>query len=144
MTPPAAPPSCRSSPTACAATAVSPTPLVVDQGPEFHSNDAEGAFSYLRVDKVERPARKARFGAVMERMFGTTNIAFVHELLGNTTLLSLGRGLSSERHPARSAVWTLPVVEERCEQRLFEVYPALRPRDARQHAPRRVHPRPRP
>ena len=103
-----------------------PDTVVVDQGPEFHSNDVEGAFAYLRVHKVERPARKPRFGAVMERMFGTTNTAFVHELLGNTTLLALGRGLSSERHPARSAVWTLPMVEEACERWLFEVYPALR------------------
>ena len=103
-----------------------PDTLVVDQGPEFHSNDVENALACLRVHKVERPARKARFGAVMERMFGTTNTAFVHELLGNTTLLALGRGLSSERHPSRSAVWTLPMVEEACERWLFEVYPALR------------------
>ena len=103
-----------------------PDTVVVDQGPEFHSNDVESAFAYLRVHKVERPARKARFGSVMERMFGTTNTAFVHELLGNTTLLALGRGLSSDRHPARSAVWTLPMVEEACERWLFEVYPALR------------------
>ena len=103
-----------------------PDTLVVDQGPEFHSNDVENALACLRVHKVERPARKARFGAVMERMFGTTNTAFVHELLGNTTLLSLGRGLSSDRHPVRSAVWTLPMVEKACERWLFEVYPALR------------------
>ena len=103
-----------------------PDTLVVDQGPEFHSNDVENALACLRVHKVERPARKARFGAVMERMFGTTNTAFVHELLGNTTLLSLGRGLSSDRHPVRAAVWTLPMVEEACERWLFEVYPALR------------------
>ena len=103
-----------------------PDTVVVDQGPEFNSNDVESALAYLRVHKVERPARKARFGAVMERMFGTTNTAFVHELLGNTTLLALGRGLSSDRHPAHSAVWTLPMVEERCEQWLFGVYPGLR------------------
>ena len=103
-----------------------PDTVVVDQGPEFHSNDVEGAFAYLRVHKVERPARKPRFGAVMERMFGSTNTAFVHELLGNTTVLALGRGLSSDRHPVRSAVWTLPMVEERCERWLFEIYPTLR------------------
>ena len=103
-----------------------PDTLVFDQGPEFHSNDVEAALAYLRVSKAERPARKARFGAVVERMFGTTNTAFVHELLGNTTLLALGRGLSSDRHPAHLAVWTLPTVEERCERWLFQVYPALR------------------
>lgn len=102
-----------------------PDTIVVDQGPEFHSNDVEGVFAYLRVHKVERPARKARFGAVIERMFGTTNTGFVHELLGNTTLLALGRGLSSSRHPSRSAAWTLPMIEEACERWLFEVYPGL-------------------
>ena len=55
-----------------------PDTLVFDQGPEFNSNDVEAALAYLRVSKVERPARKARFGAVVERMFGTTNTAFVH------------------------------------------------------------------
>ena len=103
-----------------------PDTLVFDQGPEFNSNDVEAALAYLCVSKTERPARKARFGAVVERMFGTTNTAFVHELLGNTRLLSLGRGLSSDRHPERSAVWTLPMVEDACERWLLQVYPRLR------------------
>ena len=102
-----------------------PDTLVVDQGPEFHSHDVEDALAHLQVHKLERPARKARFGAVMERLFGVTNTRFVHELTGNTTLLALGRSLSSDRHPSRSAVWTLPLVERACEHWLFEVYPAL-------------------
>ena len=102
-----------------------PDTLVLDQGPEFHSHDVEDALAYLQVHKLERPARKARFGAVMERFFGITNTRFVHELTGNTTLLALGRSLSSDRHPSRSAVWTLPLVERACDRWLFEVYPDL-------------------
>ena len=102
-----------------------PDTLVLDQGPEFHSHDVEDALAYLQIHKLERPARKARFGAVMERLFGITNTRFVHELTGNTTLLALGRALSSDRHPSRSAVWTLPLVDRACDRWLFEVYPDL-------------------
>ena len=102
-----------------------PDTLVLDQGPEFHSHDVENALAHLQVHKVERPARKARFGAVMERLFGITNTRFVHELTGNTTLLALGRALSSDRHPSRSAVWTLPLLERACDRWLFEIYPGL-------------------
>ena len=102
-----------------------PDTLVLDQGPEFHSHDVEDALAHLEVHKVERPARKARFGAVMERLFGITNTRFVHELTGNTTLLALGRALSSDRHPSRSAVWTLPLLERACDRWLFEIYPGL-------------------
>ena len=102
-----------------------PDTLVLDQGPEFHSHDVENALAYLQVHKLERPARKARFGAEMERLFGITNTRFVHELTGNTTLLALGRALSSDRHPSRSAVWTLPLIERASHRWLFEVYPDL-------------------
>lgn len=102
-----------------------PDTLVLDQGAEFHSNDIEDALAHLRVHKLERPARKARFGAVIERFFGITNTRFVHELTGNTTLLALGRALSSDRHPSRSAVWTLPLLEQVCVRWLFDVYPGL-------------------
>ena len=79
-----------------------------------------------RMGKLERPATKPRFGAVIERLFGITNTAFVHELLGNTKLLRRARMLSSSHHPSRDAVWTLPLLHEALEKWLFEVYPSLR------------------
>ena len=117
-----------------------PDTLVVDQGPEFHSSDLENALAALRVSKQERPARKPRFGAVVERMFGIANTRLVHELQGNTTVLSLGRSLSPSRHPKRNAAWSLPMLTSACEQWLFEVYPDLvhgslgaQPRDVFRH-----------
>lgn len=103
-----------------------PDALVVDQGPEFNSVDFEAALGWLRVHKYERPAAKARFGAVIERMFGTTNTGFVHELLGNTKLLPYGRALSSTHRPERSATWTLSRLTAACQRWLFDVYSGLR------------------
>ena len=96
--------------------------IVVDQGSEFNSVMLESALGDRHMDKLERPAGAARYGSVIERLFGTTNTAFLHELTGNTTLLSLGRGLSSSHHPNRSAVWTLPLLHEALERWFFQVY----------------------
>ena len=96
--------------------------IVFDQGAEFNSVLTESALAHLGVHKLERPAQKPRYGAVIERMFGTTNTALIHELNGNTTLLSLGRGLSSSHHPNQSAVWTLPLLHDALERWFFEVY----------------------
>ena len=96
--------------------------IAFDQGAEFNSVLTESALAYLGVHKLERPAQKPRYGAVIERMFGTTNTALIHELNGNTTLLSLGRGLSSSHHPNQTAVWTLPLLHDALERWFFEIY----------------------
>ena len=103
-----------------------PDGLVADQGAEFNSLDFEAALGHLEMSKLERPATKPRFGAVIERMFGITNTEFVHELSGNTKLLRRARTLSSSHHPSREAVWTLPLLYEALEKWLFDVYPGLR------------------
>ena len=103
-----------------------PDVVCVDQGAEFNSNDFEAALGHLGMGKIERPATKPRFGAVIERLFGTTNTELVHELRGNTKLLPRVRTLSSSHHPAKEAVWTLSLLHEALEKWLFEVYPGLR------------------
>ena len=102
-----------------------PDMLVVDGGPEFQSTDFETALPHLGSHKAERPKAKPRFGAIIERLFGTTNTGLVHELFGNTKLASLGRGLSSTHRPQRHAVWTLERLSALCEEWLYEVYPGL-------------------
>lgn len=96
--------------------------IVVDQGPEFNSVLLESALADKNLDKLERPPAKPRYGSVIERLFGTTNTAFIHELTGNTTALSLGRSLSSSHHPNRSAIWTLPLLDDALEDWFFKVY----------------------
>ena len=102
-----------------------PDYLVMDQGSEFQSTDVETAFAALGIDKVERPARSPRYGAVIERFFGAVNTRFAHELAGSTKLLALGRALSPSHHPDRDAEFTLPDLHGFCERWFFEVYPSL-------------------
>ena len=102
-----------------------PDEIIVDQGPEFQSNDVEHAWPALGITKTERPATSPRFGAIVERLFGTTNSHLFHELDGTTRLLALSRQLSSTHHPSRHAVWTLPMLHEVCEEWLFQGYPSL-------------------
>ena len=102
-----------------------PDYLVMDQGSEFLSTDAEVAFVALGIHKVERPARSPRYGALVERFFGAVNTRFVYELPGNTRLLELGRSLSPSHHPDKDAEFTLSDFHAFCERWFFEVYPSL-------------------
>ena len=54
--------------------------IVVDQGAEFNSVLLETVLAEKSLDKLERPPAKPRHGSVVERLFGTTNTAFIHEL----------------------------------------------------------------
>ena len=103
-----------------------PDNIVVDQGPEFLSNDVEVAFPALGVSKVERAAGRPRQGAVMERMFAISNTRMTHELRGNTKLNALARGLSASHRPARFATWTLARAHQACDRFFFHIYPTLK------------------
>ena len=79
-----------------------PETLVVDGGAEFRSTYFETVLAFYRVTKKTRPWAAPHFGSVCERLFGTTNTQFVHNLTGNT------RQARPEReHPA---LWTLPAL----------------------------------
>ena len=118
-----------------------PDNLVVDGGPEFDSNDFEIALAELGIAKVERKGARPKQGAVMERLFALTNQAMTHQILGNTKLDRLGRGLSASHRPSQFAVWTLPKAYEACREFFFEIYPTLihgstgaKPRDVFEHS----------
>jgi transposase InsO family protein len=63
-----------------------PQILVVDGGPEFESTYFETLLARYQCTKKTRPAAKARFGSVCERLFGTLNSEFIHNLRGNTQI----------------------------------------------------------
>jgi putative transposase len=58
--------------------------------------------------KKTRPSAQPRFGSVIERLFGTTNTAFIHSLRGNTQATVAPRTLTPAVDPKRLAVWPLP------------------------------------
>jgi putative transposase len=114
-----------------------PSTLVVDGGKEFHSTYFETLLAMYRCHKEKRPGSKPRFGSVCERLFGTTNKMFVHNLIGNTQLMKNIRQVTKEINPKNTAVWTLSNLAEQLYAWSFEVYdqivhPALgeSPRDA--------------
>ena len=102
-----------------------PDSLCVDQGSDFMSNDVEDAIAVLGMHKTERPARKPRNGAIIERAFRSLDTRLVREVPGSTNLLVFGRSLSSSRHPNREAIWTLYEFNAFVEEWLFEKYPRL-------------------
>ncbi len=111
--------------------------LVVDGGPEFGSVYFETLLARYFITKKERPTAQPRAGAVVERLFGTTNTEFVYLLLGNTQATKHPRQVTPEVDPKCLAVWTLERFSARLTQWAEEVYdqsahPALgqSPRDA--------------
>lgn len=114
-----------------------PKTIVVDQGSDFESLYFEALLARLETHKKSRPAAKARFGAVIERFFGVSNQAFIHNLSGNNQALQRPRSMSPSHDPRTLAVWTLPALTDAFEDFVDNVYaglvhPALglSPRDA--------------
>jgi transposase InsO family protein len=99
-----------------------PQCLVVDWGPEFCSTYFEALLARYECIKKARPPAKARFGSLVERMFGTTNTQFLHNLLGNTQITRNVRQVTKSVNPKELAVWPLsPFMEQLCRY-LYDIY----------------------
>jgi putative transposase len=59
-----------------------PQSITVDGGPEFRSTYFEKLLAGQRVRKQQRPASEPRYGAPLEKLYGTANTDFIHQLLG--------------------------------------------------------------
>jgi putative transposase len=117
-----------------------PQELVVDRGAEFGSVYFETLLARYFVTKKERPAQQPRFGSVVERLFGATTTAFLHQLLGNTQASKTPRQMTRAVNPKRLAVWTLKRFAARLSEWAYDIYdrmehPALgqSPREAFAH-----------
>ena len=84
-----------------------PQILVVDGGREFQSTYFETLLARYECTKKTRPGAKPRFGSVCERLFGTANTRFVHNLAGNTQIMQNVRQVTKEVNPRTHACWTL-------------------------------------
>lgn len=102
-----------------------PKVLVVDGGKDFQSTYFETFLACYAIQKQVRPPSKPRFGSVCERLFGTTNKIFIHNLVGNTQLMTNVRQVSKEISPRKHAVWTLPLFSEYLFKWLYEIYDTL-------------------
>ena len=102
-----------------------PQTLIVDGGAEFESEYFETLLALYGVSKKSRPGASPRFGSVCERLFGTTNTMFVHNLQGNTQVMSNTRQVTPIVSPARLATWTLSQLHESLSSWTHELYDQL-------------------
>lgn len=126
-----------------------PQVIVLDGGAEFQSTYFETLLARYECTKKVRPPAQARFGSVCERLFGTTNTRFVHNLQGNTQITRNVRQVTKSNNPAGQARWTLGCLYEYLSRFLFEIYDTVEhpvlgqtPRDAFVHGLRSAGSRP--
>jgi transposase InsO family protein len=102
-----------------------PQSLVVDGGKEFGSVYFDTLLARFECIKKTRPPAKARFGSVCERLFGTSNTRFIHNLAGNTQIMKNIRQVTKSVNPKRHAEWTLAELYEGLCQWAYEVYDTI-------------------
>ncbi len=102
-----------------------PQILVVDGGREFESVYFETLLARYECTKKTRPGAQPRFGSVCERLFGTTNTRFIHNLVGNTQVMRNVRQVTRAVNPKELACWTLGRLYTRLCEWVYEVYDTL-------------------
>lgn len=102
-----------------------PQIIVVDGGLEFSGVYFETLLARYECTKKTRPPAAARFGSVCERLFGTANTQFVHNLQGNTQLMRQVRQVTKSVNPQNHAVWTLDRLYQYLCQWAYEIYDTL-------------------
>ncbi|WP_052408426.1 DDE-type integrase/transposase/recombinase [Paraburkholderia mimosarum] len=96
--------------------------IVVDNGKEFHSSAFDALCDWLDVTLQFRPAHEARFGNVMERLFGTTNTELIHNLVGNTKALQNVRTVTKSVNPLNGKLMTFPELHGLLDHYFFQDY----------------------
>lgn len=99
-----------------------PQTIVVDGGLEFSGVYFETLLARYECTKKTRPTAASRFGSVCERLFGTANTQFVHNLEGNTQLMRQVRVVTKSCDPRIHAVWTLEKLHQYLCEWAYEVY----------------------
>jgi len=77
------------------------------------------------VTKKTRPPAKARFGSTCERIFGTANDRFLHNLQGNTQVGRGSRQITKSVDPRNHAAWPLKEIHRRLSEYAYEIYDTI-------------------
>ena len=102
-----------------------PQIVVVDGGREFQSTYFETLLARYEITKKTRPAAKPRFGSVCERLFGTANTQFLHNLKGNTQMATRARQMTPAVNPKGQAVWSIEDLHQRLTEYAYDIYDTL-------------------
>ena len=99
-----------------------PAFLSVDGGKEFSSCYFEALLARCECTPIKRPPAQARFGAVIERAFGTLNSSFLYSLAGNSQIMKNVRQVTKSVRPEKQAVWSLEALDELLSAFFFDLY----------------------
>jgi transposase InsO family protein len=102
-----------------------PQILVMDGGREFESIYFETLLARCEITKKTRPPAKARFGSTCERIFGTANDRFLHNLQGNTQVVRGSRQITKSVDPRKHAAWPLKEIHRRLSEYAYEIYDTI-------------------
>lgn len=99
-----------------------PQTLITDNGKEFHSVYFQQLLAYYKCNHKYRPSGEPRYGSPVERVFGTTNTLWLHELQGNTQILKNNRQVTKSVNPIHQAVWTIGELYQSLETWAYSIY----------------------
>ena len=107
---------------------VLPERIVIDNGSDFMSEWLSVFAATHRMMVIRRPPSSPRYGAIVERMFGTLKTQVFDVLPGNMQRLEEWRKVSKEDHPRNMAVVSLSKLES-----VLNDYVRVRAQEERQH-----------
>lgn len=81
-----------------------PTTIVVDNGPEFHSDGFRSACAQLGINITYAPGRSPWYKSAIERFFGAHNTSLLHQIRGTTFSRPADRG---DYNPEKNAALSL-------------------------------------
>ncbi|KXU96435.1 hypothetical protein CR51_22810 [Caballeronia megalochromosomata] len=99
-----------------------PQYIITDNGKEFHSSAFQRLCDRYDIRLRYRPAHESRFGSVCERLFGTTDSRFFHNLPGNTKALKHVRTVTKSVDPKRADQPSFVQLHEGLEDFFFQDY----------------------
>lgn len=102
-----------------------PQTIIVDGGKEFEGIYFETLLARYECIKKSRPGASPRFGSVCERLFGTANTRFIHNLVGNTQITKNVRQVTQSVAPQNLASWSLGALYTRLCEWAYEVYDTI-------------------
>lgn len=99
-----------------------PDSIIHDWGSEFKAKDFKNALTMLHIERHIRPKSAARFGTVLERMFGILTRVLIDNIAGNTKQRKNVRTLTADSNPSvHSGLW-LEDLYQGVEEYFFNIY----------------------
>lgn len=99
-----------------------PDTIITDWGSDFRSKAMKLAMNALGIRQLFRPKSAARYGAVLERIFGSVHTRLINNLAGNTKATKQVRAMSRAVDPKLHAGLFLYNIYDGLEEFFFDIY----------------------